>query len=155
MSGIFSKSNEYCARHLMVAYRAYLAHGFSKSAMVDSLVGDIEIFDENISENDALKAIFSHSCCGYMLDLFVICLHDLAKSDNIDKTYYLEALECLQTIFSTALWVSKAELPPLIESFTRDFDRLDMLSEQERLIEVANLISNGGWPNNWPNTKER
>ena len=53
------------------------------------------------------------------------------------KSDALKGLSALQEIIATALWRHGCAVGKRLESFARDFDRLDVPTERERLYALA------------------
>jgi hypothetical protein len=55
----------------------------------------------------------------------------------------LDGLEFIQNVGATALWKFNCDMASEMESFVREFDRLDVIGERERLYLLAKTKGDG------------
>jgi len=86
-----------------------------------------------LDERRLYRELFSPVCQAEAQRLYQSCLDKLRGVPFADSSDALEALSVLQELFARALWKHGCVLVEPLDKFTRDFDRLDLQEEQERL----------------------
>ena len=137
MSGTYSKSNDYCGLHFAAIYNFYLDRGFEACASLECYLYSGSPPDGAYSEAECYNLLFGSSCQDYVYDVYCDLLKELKNDPKGEMSELLDALSCLQTICSIALWTFRCNLRPELDYFTREFDRLDMQSERLRLLKFS------------------
>jgi hypothetical protein len=127
-----------CRNHLLVVYRAYatrtgirvslVERGMSRSAQVTRLSDD-----ERRNESATYAALFSDVCRFLLEDLYQEAVRNMRGKPFGECEDALNALSFLQEVTSTALWRHRLVVGETLTKFAREFDRLDLRSERERL----------------------
>jgi len=83
------------------------------------------------------EELFSLECKGYVLDLLEKLMAEMKVLRFEESGEVLDGLEFVQNVGATALWKFNRSLDSEVESFVREFDRLDVIEERERLYSLA------------------
>ncbi|MBC3387483.1 hypothetical protein [Pseudomonas sp. SWRI179] len=131
-----------CEKYFRIVYYLFLRKGWRRISILESCISysdGAEVFSEDLLRNEFMtyEKIFSSECEGYVLDLFRKFMSELGEVRLEDSGEVLDVLELMQSICATALWKFNCELPPEMDYFVREFDRLDDPEEKERLYMSA------------------
>lgn len=128
-----------CDHILSKIYSLYLNKGGNRVILIEAYLSYNHIYeislDDERNQPYLYATLFSDECQVYIERLYLRLLSEMKgipyeKCDNI-----IEALMFIQQISSTALWVYNCNASQKLETFVRDFDRLDVSSEKIRLYE--------------------
>jgi hypothetical protein len=135
-----------CKKLLLTIYRLIVARTGARVAFIEQRVG----FDQNgppLSEDDSRNeremyvALFSDDCRPCVESLFLDMLKELEVLPYERSADVLNGLVLLQEVIARALWKHRCAVGPRLESFAREFDRLDREDERLRLYQHAQAPS--------------
>jgi len=89
--------------------------------------------DEKRNEPNTYAALFSDECRSEIEELYKAAMREMRGRSLSSSEDILEGLVFLQEIVATALWKHQCAVGSTLESFAREFDRLDVRAERERL----------------------
>jgi hypothetical protein len=127
-----------CAQHLLVVYRAYVIRTGTRLEVLDRAMSwPVEIAplseDERRNEPPTYAALFSPECEAFLEQFYQKAMHMMNGRPFDDCGQPLQALAFFQEVVATALWRHRCTVGNVLASFAREFDRLDVHSERERL----------------------
>ena len=91
--------------------------------------------DDERNEPDLYATLFSKECRAKIESLYLKLLSEMKEVPYEKCKGVLEALMFLQEVAATAFWKYHCNIGKKMECFVKDFDRLDVTSEQRRLHE--------------------
>jgi hypothetical protein len=99
------------------------------------------VFSEDLLRNKPAmyEELFSPRCNGYVLELLGKLMAEMKVLRFEESGGVLDGLEFVQGVGATALWKYNCSLDLNIESFVREFDRLDVIDERKRLYLSAHI----------------
>lgn len=105
---------------------------------INYIDGDL-VFSEDFLRNEPAmyEELFSLGCKGYVHDLLEKLMTGMKVLKFEESGEVLDGLEFVQNVGATALWRFNCDLDSEVESFVREFDRLDVVEERERLYLLA------------------
>ncbi|MGZ0713734.1 hypothetical protein [Pseudomonas palleroniana] len=97
------------------------------------------VFSEDFLRNESAmyEELFSLQCKRYVLDLLEKLMNEMKGLKFEESGEVLDGLEFVQHVGATALWRFHCNLDSGLERFVREFDRLDVVEERERLYSLA------------------
>ncbi|MEB0048718.1 MULTISPECIES: hypothetical protein [unclassified Pseudomonas] len=105
---------------------------------INYIDGDLAFSEDFLRNEPAMyEELFSLECKGYMLDLLEKLMTEMKVLRFEESGEVLDGLEFVQNVGATALWKFNCNLSSEVESFVREFDRLDVVEERERLYSLA------------------
>jgi hypothetical protein len=134
-----------CAKHLLVVYRAYSARTGARVGFLERVIScpaDIIQLSDDERRNvpEIYAALFSNECRLFVEELYEKAVSMMRGRPFGDCEEALECLVFLQEVAATALWAYRCPVGKTLESFARDFDRLDVPAERERLHARAQTL---------------
>ncbi len=135
-----------CKKLLLTIYRLTVARTSARSAFIEERLGFDKHAaplseDDSRNERDVSAALFSEDCRPYVEGFFLDMLKELKALPYERSSDVLNGLAILQEIVASALWKHRCAVGPHLESFAREFDRLDRAEERLRLYEHAQATS--------------
>ena len=112
-----------CKPCLSAIYRAYRTRTETRIAFIE----------EWLAGHDVTTALFSNGCCAEVEDCFREALHRMRGKSFSESEDDLNALQFLQHVVAAEMWKHRCDTGDMLETFARDFDRLDVESERMRL----------------------
>ena len=88
-------------------------------------------------EEDLFLLFFNEECLFVLDELYEYLMNQMSNKNYEDCFDVIEALEFIQFICAKAMWKYHLKINETLEDFTRDFDRLDLVSEKIRLYNIA------------------
>lgn len=128
--------------NLLLVYRRCIAEGGPKSDWIAQYL-EFDGSNTSLSHDDSLNeprvydALFSEEGKHDMAQLFLDLLQKMNGIPYEHCTDVLDALAVFQYVAALALWKYHKDVGKPIESFTREFDRIDVQNERIRLYELA------------------
>ena len=134
-----------CRDHLLVVYRGYAERTRTRVAFIDQAIScPAEIGslsdDERRNEPTTYAALFSDECRSFLEDLYEEAMRMMRGRPLVDCEDTVKGLAFLQEVAATALWRHQYPVGDTLASFAREFDRLDVPSERERLHARAQSL---------------
>lgn len=131
-----------CEAIVRIIYFLFLFRGGRRSFALESYIGyvdgDLALSDDFArNERDMYTELFSPGCEEYFSGLFERLSADMKGLERERSEDILIGLEFVQHSGATALWKFNLELRAELEDFVRDFDRLDVSEERDRLYLLA------------------
>jgi hypothetical protein len=129
-----------CKNLMLTIYRLMLTRSSARAALIEERLG----FDRNaapLSEDDSRNerdiyiSLFSEDCRPFVEGLVLDMSKELSALPYERSADVLSSLALVQEMIATALWKYKCAVGPRLESFAREFDRLDRDEERLRLYE--------------------
>jgi hypothetical protein len=129
-----------CKNLMLTIYRLMLARSSARAVFIEERLG----FDRNAAplsvddsrnERDIYVSLFSEDCRPFVEGLFLDMSKELSALPYERSADVLSSLALVQEMIATALWKYKCAVGPRLESFAREFDRLDRDEERLRLYE--------------------
>jgi hypothetical protein len=131
-----------CKQHLAMLYRIYVLATRIRIQFIENWLIELPVFiplteDESRNELELYQEMFSAECrveleqC-YRNAMTSIQAQPFGKSQDV-----IRALAFLQGIVARAMWRYNCEAGQTLETFARQYDRLDDDSEQRRLHAEA------------------
>ncbi|MCY1399166.1 hypothetical protein D9M71_142160 [compost metagenome] len=127
-----------CEAIVRIIYFLFLLRGGRRSSVLESYIGYVDgelALSDDFSRNEPsmYKELFSLGCEECFSGLFERLSADMRGLERERSEDILIGLEFVQNCGATALWKFNLELRAELENFVRDFDRLDVPEERERL----------------------
>lgn len=123
------------------AYQLFLKQGGQRAALLESIfqidATKQSSLDDSRNEASVFSALTSEENLRQLSSLHSSLMDRLASKTLDQSNEEIDALACLQEILSVALWKHNRYIGFSLESFVREFDRLDMASERARLHDLA------------------
>jgi len=133
-------------KRLADIYRLYVDSGGKPLAAVERYLGAtlVSPISEGLRRNERqVYKAFIEKDPGSLDDFFRNMLQDLRASSFANGTDTIAALDFIQRVVATAMWKHNLSVSASLAAFAREFDRLDILSERERLYLFA---QDDHWP---------
>jgi hypothetical protein len=93
--------------------------------------------DEKMNEPYVYAEMFSEKYRQSFEQLYLMLISSMRWKTYDQCVETIEALDFLQAVSARGLWKFNQDVGDLLESFVREFDRLDVPSERVRLYESA------------------
>ena len=126
---------------LLLIYRLFLGEGGRRVNWIEqrfsSYVGIELSSDEKRNKQETYVALFSQNNQIKLEELYVGLLDEMNGIPYQQCGEILDMLVFIQEISATALWKYHQNVGLVVESFVRDFDRLDVPFERVRLYQSA------------------
>jgi hypothetical protein len=126
---------------LSLLYSRFLQRGGKRIAAIERLLEggapEPDGMDSNDDEASIYAALFSDTCRRKFEQLHLTLMDELRKTASHSYGDVIEGLSFTQEIAATGLWKYHEHIGARLESFVRDFDRLDVPEERVRLYESA------------------
>ena len=134
-----------CEQYLHVVYRAFVIRTGLRVAFIEQAISfwsDPQPLSEDEKRNEAeiYTALFSDECRSYVEELYKKAMCDMRGLPYASSRDILEGLAFLHEVVARALWKHHCLVGESLESFAREFDRLDVDSERERLHTRAQIL---------------
>jgi hypothetical protein len=131
-----------CAEHLLLVYRAYVVRTGERVDFLERVMSCPAGFaqlsvDERRNEPATYAALFSNECRSFVEELYQKAMRMMRGRPLGDCDEALKGLVFLQEVAATALWRHRCPVGNTLEAFAREFDRLDVPAERERLHACA------------------
>lgn len=131
-----------CARSLKTIYCVFVNQEGTRIPLLEQYIKYTEgavFFSEDCLRNEPLiyKDLFSAECDSYVNGLLQGFMKEMKVLTFDESWEVLEAVTFLQGVAATALWKFGCNLSSELESFVREFDRLDVVEERRRLYLLA------------------
>jgi hypothetical protein len=97
--------------------------------------------DERRNEPATYAALFSEECRSLPEELYEEAMRMMRGRPLGESGEALQGLAFLQEVAATALWRHRCHVGSTLVSFAREFDRLDVPAERERLHACAQTSS--------------
>ncbi|QXZ11958.1 hypothetical protein KVQ82_17930 [Pseudomonas sp. AO-1] len=105
---------------------------------INYIDGELTFSEDFLRNEPAMyEQLFSLECKGYVLDLLEKMMGKMKVLRFEESGEVLDGLEFVQNVGATALWKFNCNLDSEVESFVREFDRLDIVEERKRLYSLA------------------
>lgn len=133
-----------CKDTVCSIYLLFIFRGGRRSLALESLIDffreDFE-FTEDLIRNEELmyEELFSLRNSGYFFGLYKQLMFNLKGLERKSSGDVLAGLEFIQDVSAKALWKFGCDLKGELKGFARDFDRLDVPEEKERLYTMAQV----------------
>lgn len=131
-----------CEITMQIIYFLFVHQKGRRLSVLESCINYIDgglAFSEDFLRNEPAmyEELFSLECKGYVLDLLEKLMAEMKVLRFEESGEVLDVLEFVQNVGATALWKFNRSLDSEVESFVREFDRLDVIEERERLYSLA------------------
>jgi hypothetical protein len=130
-----------CAEIFGLVYQLRVSAGTERAPLLEQLCGlglGIGISEDNLrNQREYFEQLFSSECQDAVVGAYKDVSRGMAVKPFQEATADLCALAFIQDIVATAMWKYGIDVGSTLESFARDFDRLDLESERRRLHGVA------------------
>ena len=131
-----------CRKSLLILYKSFISRNGIRVPLIEQWVSfeneDERVYcDEKRNEPETYSILFSDECRASVENLFLKVMWELRGQPYERCKSILEALAFLQEIVATALWKYNCSVGATLEMFAREFDRLDLQVERERLHAQA------------------
>ncbi|KAA0978049.1 hypothetical protein [Pseudomonas sp. ANT_H12B] len=105
---------------------------------INYIDGDLVFLEDFLRNEPAMyEELFSPGCNGYVLVLLKKLMTEMKELKLEDSGEVLDGIEFIQNVGATALWKFKCDLTAELDSFVREYDRLDVAEERKRLYLFA------------------
>ena len=133
-----SVARQPCKPCLSAIYRAYRIRTAARIAFIDEWLGaEVEapepIIDDRRNEAALYAALFSNGCCAEIEDCFREAMRRMRGKSFSESEDDLNALAFLQDVVAAAMWKHRCDTGDMLETFAREFDRLDVEVERIKL----------------------
>ncbi|MFS2067273.1 hypothetical protein ACEN9D_00730 [Pseudomonas sp. CT11-2] len=127
-----------CEITLQIIYFLFLHQKGRRLPVLEFCINYIDgsfVFSEDFVRNEPAmyQELFSSECNGYVLNLLKNLMAEMKVLTFEGSEDILDGLEFIQNVGATALWKFNCDMASEMESFVREFDRLDVIGERERL----------------------
>jgi hypothetical protein len=127
-----------CIELLFIIYKLFFKRTGLRIALTERYLSTaIESFhiseDERRNLPNIYKAIFSADCRPCVEKLYVDAIEEMRNLSYDQSNDILDWLMFIQDVVATAIWKYHCDVGQLLESFARQFDRLDLPVERQRL----------------------
>ncbi|MDQ0653333.1 hypothetical protein [Pseudomonas cedrina] len=131
-----------CVWNLQVIYFLFVNKEGVRIPLLEKNIKYVEgnlIYSEDFLRNEPIiyRDLFSGECIEYIYGLVVEFISEMRVLTFEESKEALDGLSFLQGVGATALWKFNCNLKLELESFVREFDRLDVVEERERLYLLA------------------
>ena len=131
-----------CIWNLQIIYCLFVSREGVRTPLLEQYIKYVEgevIFSEDFLRNESViySDLFSEECVEYVCGLVVELMNEMRVLTFEESKEALDGLSFFQGVGATALWKFNCKLKPELESFVREFDRLDVVEERERLYFLA------------------
>jgi hypothetical protein len=120
-----------------------VAHGQPRSTFIEEWLSTSELAalseDDRRNEADGFAALFSEECRLVVEQIFDDAMRKLRGLPFEQSKAIFETLQLIQVIVARGLWKHRCSVGERLEAFAREFDRLDVQSERERLYAAAQI----------------
>jgi len=135
----------HCTGVMLHVYRAYVARTSVRISFIEKRLASPDAIaplnvDEIRNVPDVYLELFSDSCRSFVETLYGEALRELRDLEFEDSDEVLRALNFIQEVTATALWRYNRNVGSTLEAFAREFDRLDLLSERQRLHARTRVV---------------
>ncbi len=131
-----------CMKLLLIIYKLSIERTGLRIAFIERyLATSIDLV--NVSEDDRrnlshiYKTLFSADCHSYFEKLYSDAMKEMGLLSYDQSDEILNGLMFIQETIATALWKYHCDVNQSLESFARQFDRLDLPAERKRLHDLA------------------
>lgn len=135
-----------CKRNIIQAYRLFFSRTdinvppLEEYAIAHGIrLEDKETFS-SMSDQEVYASIFSAKCRRDVEEIFTSALRAMQKKSITESTNEILLLTFMQDAGAMGLWKYHLDVGDILEPFVREFDRLDMRSEQFRLHQWAQKL---------------
>lgn len=131
-----------CELNLQNIYFLLVRQRGGRLSVLESFINYVDgslVFSKDFLRNEPAmyEELFSPSCKGYVLDLLKNLMAEMKALKLEESGEVLDGLKFVQNVGATALWKFNCDLASEVEGFVREFDRLDVVEERERLYLLA------------------
>jgi hypothetical protein len=131
-----------CVELLLIIYKLFLERTSMRVAFIERhLATPIESThisaDERRNLPGVYEAMFSADCRPYVEKLYADAMKELGRLPYDRSEETLDGLMFIQEVIATALWKYRCDVGQTLESFARQYDRLDLPLERQRLHDQA------------------
>lgn len=131
-----------CRRSIFLAYQKFVTRTSSRIPKLEQYMRAHDIAlddfsDESINDLDLCHAIFSPDCRCELENIFRTSLNEIQTASFSGSEDDVLLLVFIQDLAARGLWKYHLDVGDLLDNFAREFDRLDVPSEQARLFEWA------------------
>ena len=131
-----------CEITMQIIYFLFVSQGGRRLSVLESCINYVDgtfVFSEDFLRNEPAmyEELFSLECKGQVLVLLEKLMAEMKVLRFEESGEVLDGLEFVQNVGATALWRFNCKLDSEVESFVREFDRLDVVEERERLYLLA------------------
>jgi hypothetical protein len=131
-----------CIELLLISYKLFLERTDLRIAFIEQCL-KIPIESTHISEDERrnlpnlYEANFSTGCLPYVEKLHSDAMEKMRNLSYDQSSDILNGLMFIQEVVATALWKYHCDVGQFLESFARQFDRLDLPVERQWLYDQA------------------
>jgi hypothetical protein len=131
-----------CKTELLAVYRIFFDRYRTRIAFIErwmSFQGELKplLEDEQRNERQIYTDLFSGECRSCIEELYRTAMQEMRGQPYSVSGDVLEALAFLQEVVATGMWKHRCNVGEMLESFAREFDRLDVSEERKRLHDLA------------------
>lgn len=124
--------------YLSAIYRAYRTQRETRIAFIEEWLAGHDVtteptIDEQRNEHTVYTALFSDECRAEIEDCFREAMRRMRGKSFSESEDDLNALAFLQHVVAAAMWKHRCDTGDMLETFAREFDRLDVELERMRL----------------------
>ena len=128
-----------CYHILSIIYRLSIHKGAHQISWMNRYFGNDSInnisLDDERNESSLYYRLFSKECHSKIESLYLKLLSEMKEVSYEESNEIIEALMFLQKVAATALWKYNCNIGEKMEFFVRNFDRLDVAGEKDRLYK--------------------
>jgi hypothetical protein len=129
---------------LRKVYALYLADGSPRVPLVEQHLGPLEPDALTVDDRRNVQEYYRQLTEEHATELqalFRRLCDDMRELSFERASGLIDALRFLQNVIAIALWKYGLAISRDLESFTRGFDRLDVVSERRRLYEQSQKVA--------------
>lgn len=131
-----------CREAISYIYKIHVLKGGVRSSLIeDEFRGELtklKITDLGVNgERDLYDQMFADECKVIVEGLYFKALETMKVLKFEACGDQLDTLDFIQKVVATALWKFRYDVGDALEQFARDFDRLDVPEERNRLYDRA------------------
>ena len=133
-----------CFELIRKLYQQSVDQGMGPAPPLDYMLNGAEVHSEvpvDYAEEYLYKDLFDEACREALDHVYAELIFQLKKRTKDDISDLISALSFVQLVAARAMWKYNLQISSAMENFARDFERLDVDSECERLYYLAQRSS--------------
>lgn len=131
-------------KELSNIYHLYIDRHSTRSNFVEQAIGfDPEApitIDDKRNEPSSYETVFKNQSDSLVGELYEDLLRDMRGKLFEECDDQIAGLRFLQMLIATAMWKYHITVSEKLKKFARDFDRLDALTERQKLYNISQEI---------------
>ena len=127
---------------LLLIYRDYVVRTGARAASIEQVLSSPSPLaalgeDDRRNISVAFQSVFSRESRSFIEKLYTDAMAKMRGQARSASDDSLDGLAFLQEVVATAMWKYRCDVGDELATFARDFDRLDVPSERDRLYARA------------------